>query len=265
MPFEAPHLVQLVLAQLARESRPGDRKTTIDLPLQRRAQAMVASHRVRLQKCGASQAAVVVVDNRTLSVRALAGSYHYGPRQSHGFNNGAAALRSPGSTLKPFLYAQALDLGYTPATVLEDVERRYRTPRGEYHPRQLRPLLPRPGLFPGGPGQLPQPLGRRPAQPRGPPAFYDTLKTLRLINHPERSPDHYGLGLVVGNPEVSLLQLATAYSCLANSGVFRTLRLREDDALDPGLQSFPPRRPISSAISSPIPWPGAGSSAAPWP
>ena len=91
------------------------------------------SHRAQLQKAGASQAALVVVDNRTLEVLALAGSYHYGHRD-HGFNNGAVALRSPGSTLKPFLYAQALDQGFTSAGVIEDVERRYRTPRGEFLP-----------------------------------------------------------------------------------------------------------------------------------
>ena len=133
-PFEAPHFVNLVLAQ-EKPAAPGSQRirTTLDLPLQRRAQAIVNSHRPRLLKAGASQAAAVIVANRSREVLALVGSCAYGPRDQ-GFNNGAAAWRSPGSTLKPFLYAQALDQGFTPASVLEDVERRYRTPRGEFIP-----------------------------------------------------------------------------------------------------------------------------------
>ena len=64
----------------------------------------------------------------------------------------------------------------------------------------------------------------------GPPAFYDLLTRLQLINHPERPADHYGLGLVVGNPEVSLLQLATAFACLANGGVYRPAQFIKDPA-----------------------------------
>ena len=62
----------------------------------------------------------------------------------------------------------------------------------------------------------------------GPETYYDTLARLNLINHPEFTPEHYGLGMVVGNPEVSLLQLAAAYACLANGGSFAPLRLTLD-------------------------------------
>jgi len=64
----------------------------------------------------------------------------------------------------------------------------------------------------------------------GPERYYETLTRLRLINRNERGPEYYGLGLVVGNPEVSLLQMAGAYACLANGGVYRPLRLRPDQA-----------------------------------
>jgi penicillin-binding protein 1C len=114
----------------------GDRRltTTLDLAIcSGGPKAVVRSHRAALSLAGASQAAAVVVDNRSLEVLALVGSFAYGPRD-RGYNNGATALRSPGSTLKPFLYALALDQGFTPAAVLEDVERRYRTPRGEFFP-----------------------------------------------------------------------------------------------------------------------------------
>ncbi len=253
-PFQAPHFVQLTLArQGAEEATSGVVATTLDLSLQRRIEAVVRSHRARLLKLGASQAGCVVVDNRTLMVLALVGSYRYGPLDQ-GYNNGATALRSPGSTLKPFLYAQALDQGFTPATILEDVERRYRTPRGEFHPANF-------DRSTHGPVSLREALGNslnlssvNLLNSVGPEAFYDTLMTLRLINHRERGAEHYGLGLVVGNPEVSLLQLAAAYACLANGGVFRNLRLRMEEPLESGVQIFSPQAAyiVSDILADPL-------------
>ena len=158
-----------------------------------------------------------------MEVAALVGSCHYGPRDQ-GFNDGATAQRSPGSALKPFLYAQALDLGFNPARVMADVDERYRTPRGEFIPANFDRVA-------QGPISMREALGNSLnlsavslLNQIGPPAFYDLLTRLQLINHPERPAEYYGLGLVVGNPEVSLLQLASAYACLANGGVFRPAR-----------------------------------------
>ena len=228
-PFEAPHFVDLVLSKY-KSSPPahGRLRTTLDRDLQRRVQALVTSHRVRLLKSGATQAAAVIVDNRTMGVLALVGSLNYGP-QDQGYNNGAAAWRSPGSILKPFLYTQALDAGFTAASVLEDVQRRYRTPKGEFIPANF-------DRFAHGPVSFREALGNSLNLSAvsllnllGPDHFYDTLVRLKLINRLERGPEHYGLGLVVGNPEVSLLQLAAAYACLANGGLYRPVRLRLDE------------------------------------
>ncbi len=239
-PFAAPHFVNLVHAEASKRPGQASVKTTLDLSLQRRAEAIVASHRERLLKAGATQAAAVLVDNRTMAVLALVGSMEYSPRDQ-GFNNGASAWRSPGSTLKPFLYAQALDQGLTPAAVLEDVEQRYPTPGGEFIPANY-------DRFPHGPVSFREALGNslnlaavRLLDQIGPEHYYDTLSTLQLINHPERGPEHYGLGLIVGNPEVSLLQLCAAYACLANSGVFRPLRLRLDEPMAAPRRVFSPQ------------------------
>ncbi|MCL4502824.1 MAG: penicillin-binding protein 1C [Deltaproteobacteria bacterium] len=251
-PFEAPHLVNLVLASNPRPTGEAI-KTTIDLGLQRCAQAIVASHRVALRQSGATQAAAVIIDNQTLELRALVGSMQYGPR-SRGFNNGAAALRSPGSALKPFLYAQALDLGYTPATILEDVERRYQTPGGEFTPANF-------DRFPYGPVAFREALANslnlstvsllNLIEPQN---YYDILSRLHLINHPERGPEHYGLGLVVGNPEVSLLQLAAAYACLANGGLFQPLKFRADAPAVTPVRLFSPQAAyiISDILADPM-------------
>jgi penicillin-binding protein 1C len=252
-PFEAPHFTNLVLSKSSPAPAEGTIKTTLNLDLQRQAAAIVASHRAALLKSGASQAAAVIVDNRSLELLALVGSFHYGPRD-RGYNNGAAARRSPGSALKPFLYAQALDLGFTPASILEDVERRYQTPRGEFSPVNF-------DRFPYGPVSFREALANSLNLSTvsllnliEPQSYYDILSHLNLINHPERGPEHYGLGLVVGNPEVSLLQLAAAYACLANGGLYQPLKLREDEAAPAPVRIFSPQAAyiISDILADPL-------------
>jgi penicillin-binding protein 1C len=253
-PFEAPHFVNLVLAR-EKPAAPGSQRirTTLDLPLQRRAQAIVNSHRTRLLKAGASQAAAVIIANRSREVLALVGSCAYG-RRDQGFNNGAAAWRSPGSTLKPFLYAQALDQGFTPASVLEDVERRYRTPRGEFIPANFDRVAHGPISFREALGNSLNLSTVHLLNLMGTETYYDTLAGLHLINRPEFTPEHYGLGLVVGNPEVSLLQLAAAYTCLANGGKFAPLRFTLDAPQADRTQVFSPQAAfiISDILSDPM-------------
>jgi penicillin-binding protein 1C len=253
-PFGAPHFVNLVLAR-EKPAAPGTQRirTTLDLPLQRRVQAIVNSHRPRLLKAGASQAAAVIVANRSREVLALVGSCAYGPRDQ-GFNNGAAAWRSPGSTLKPFLYAQALDQGFTPASVLQDVERRYRTPRGEFIPANFDRVAHGPISFREALGNSLNLSTVHLLNLMGTETYYATLAGLHLINRPEFTPEHYGLGMVVGNPEVSLLQLAAAYASLANGGKFAPLRFTLDAPQADGTPVFSPQAAfiISDILSDPM-------------
>ncbi len=218
-PMEASHLVDSLLPA-GEGSGPGRVVTTIDLDLQKKVEDILASHRERLAYRGATQAAAVVLSNRGPEVLAMAGSLEHSPRDE-GYNNGTLALRSPGSTLKPFLYALALDSGFTAATVLEDVGRRFRFPYGEYLPENFDRRA-------YGPVSLRNALGNsfnlsaiNLLNMVGYGRFYNSLAGVDLINHPERGADHYGLGMVVGNPEVSLLQLASGYAALANGGYHR--------------------------------------------
>ena len=195
----------------------------------------------------------MIVANRSREVLTLVGSCAYGPRDQ-GFNNGAAAWRSPGSTLKPFLYAQALDQGFTPASVLEDVERRYRTPRGEFIPANFDRVAHGPISFREALGNSLNLSTVHLLNLMGTETYYDTLASLQLINRPEFTPEHYGLGLVVGNPEVSLLQLAAAYACLANGGKFAPLRFTLDAPEAEGTAVFSPQAAfiISDILSDPM-------------
>ena len=70
---------------------------------------------------------------RSAEVLALVGSFSYSERDQ-GFNNGALAQRSAGSTLKPFLYALALEKGYGSTSEISDTDRVYQTPHGDYLP-----------------------------------------------------------------------------------------------------------------------------------
>ena len=251
-PFEAPHAMELLLQTAGRDNSSAGIRTTLDLPLQKMVEKILLSHKARLKHRGADQAAAVVLSNHGPEVMALAGSLDYGPRDQ-GFNNGATALRSPGSILKPFLYAQALDQGLTAATVLEDIERRFRTPDGDYLAANFDRRV-------YGPVSIREALGNslnlsavNLLNQIGYKPFYDVLQSLDLINYPERGPDHYGLGLVVGNPEVSLIQIASAYACLANQGLFRPARLLKPTRQDEGRRVFSPQAAyiISRILSDP--------------
>ncbi|MFZ5451960.1 MAG: penicillin-binding protein 1C [Thermodesulfobacteriota bacterium] len=227
-PFKAQHLVNLILAAKGQET--GMVRTTLNLTWQRQLEQILRSHAGRLKAGGARQAAAVILDNRGPEVLALAGSLHYGP-QDGGYNNGATAWRSPGSALKPFLYALALDRGFTAASVLEDVERRYRLPGGEFHPANFDRVAHGPISFREALGNSLNLAAVRLLNLVGPEQYYETLSRLGLINRPDKGPEFYGLGLVVGNPEVSLLELAAAYACLANQGMYRSPRLLLDQPL----------------------------------
>jgi penicillin-binding protein 1C len=215
-------------------------RTTLDLDLQHRLEEVLRSHKVRLTDLGAAQAAALVVQNEDCSVLALAGSIGYGPLDQ-GYNNGTQAERSPGSALKPFLYGLALESGYSAASVLEDTERRYQASGGEYFPRNY-------DRRDYGPATLRTALGNSLNLSAvsligrlGVPNFHHTLSTLGLVNDPSRTPESYGLGLAIGNPEVTLEQLTAAYTMLANGGLHRPLRYRSAESLSAGRRAFTPQ------------------------
>jgi penicillin-binding protein 1C len=251
-PMEAPHAVDALAADAEREGRTGAFHTTIDLDLQERLDAILLSHRARLLNHGASQAAAVILDNADVSVLALTGSLDYSARDG-GYNNGALALRSPGSALKPFLYALALDGDYTAASILEDVPARYSFAGGIYRPLNFDrkthgPVMVRDALA----NSLNLPAVRLLSR-IGCNRFYTVLDQLGLINDPGKGPDQYGLGMVVGNAEVNLLELAGAYAALATGGVHHAPRLLSDAPLNAGRRAFSPQAAwiVTSILSEP--------------
>ncbi len=143
--------------------------------------------------------------------------------------NGATARRSPGSTLKPFAYAAAIEQGmYTPATLMADVPTSFAGYRPENYTleysgsatvrRALVQSLNIPAL--------------RCVRQVGQPDFVQQLRNLGLttLDHPA---EHYGLGVVLGSCETTLLDLSNAYACLAREGIHLPLRfLRGEPATE---------------------------------
>ncbi len=222
-PFRAPHFCDWVGVP-----SPGGAnstvRTTLDGDLQRRAEGILRRH---LRDGEAEGGAVVVLDVKTGSVRALAGSPDYFDARRAGQVNGAVAPRAAGSTLKPFAYALAIDRGLvTPATMLTDIPLRFR----DYDPRnfsaEFRGLVSvRDALVLSL--NLPAiDVERRAGQER----FHATLRDLGFATV-SKPPEHYGLGLVLGNAEVRLLDLANAYACLARGGGWAPVRFVESEAL----------------------------------
>jgi penicillin-binding protein 1C len=236
MPFKSPHLVDHVLAQRSWHPLTGSElHTTIDSRLQRLLEERVRNHLQRERERGLRNATVMLVDTRDMGVRALVGSADYFDVDIDGQVNGAAAKRSPGSTLKPFIYGLALDQGVLhPATVLRDVP----TAFGPYTPenfdgRFLGPVTATDALIRsrnipavGVAAQLSQ------------PSFYEFLRRAGISQL--ASEQHYGLALVLGGGEVTMEELIRLYAMLGNDGRLRSLRWREDDPQETGTALLSP-------------------------
>jgi penicillin-binding protein 1C len=207
----APHFVDAVVAR-----NPGLRGTvraTLDLDLQTVVERLVGSHLSALNRHDITQAAVVVIENATGAIRAMVGSENYAVSQI----NGATQPRSCGSTLKPFVYLDAIDKRLlTAASLLPDTPDAIRDDYVDYDPQNynhhyLGPVRLREAL--GCSLNVPAvfALSRLGARP----AFYQLQKW--GFDFPQGLAD-YGAGFVLGNAETRLVDLAGAYAGLARGG-----------------------------------------------
>jgi penicillin-binding protein 1C len=213
----AQHFVERVLP------RCGTRRicaVTIDSALQREVAGIIAAHRASLEKHGARNVAVAVLDNRSGAWLAWEGSGDYFDPEAGGAIDGVVTPRQPGSTLKPFTYALAFEQHDSPATVIADVPSHFSTaqegvvytPRN-YDGKHRGPLLARAALA----GSQNVPAVALLAEIGAP----SLLRLLRAAGFDglTRTADYYGLGLTLGDAEVRLDQLVTAYAALARGGV----------------------------------------------
>jgi len=223
-PFLAPHFTSRVLAwaEDSGAALEGTWRTSLDLPLQAELEGEVRATVALLRERGVRQAAAVVLDNRTGEVRAWVGSPEFWS-DTAGQVDMVVSPRQPGSALKPFLYGLAFDRGVTPATVLADIPHTYQTATGPYQPRNYDRRF-------HGPVRAREAL----ASSFNVPAVELTdrigaASLLRVLHEAgfaslARGADHYGLGLALGNGDVTLLEMANAYRGLAAGGVWSAVR-----------------------------------------
>jgi len=230
--FRAPHFTERIRLQHsldaiatngsnAKNGSPGlvEVRTTIDAQLQRTVQGLVRGHVKLLARDGVSNAAAIVIENTTGAVRAYVGSADFWDATAGGQNDGVRMLRQPGSALKPFTYARALDTRrHTAASVLPDIEAHIPETGGAFVPTNYDDAYHGPVPFRDALANSYNVPAVRLAQELG---AADLLETLRgagfsTLNRP---PDHYGAGLTLGNGEVRLLDLARAYAGIARGGM----------------------------------------------
>ncbi|OJW83107.1 MAG: penicillin-binding protein 1C, partial [Alicycliphilus sp. 69-12] len=208
----APHFGR----QLLRRSPPGERvRSTVSAPLQRVAVETLARHLRELRGRNVEDGALVVLDNATGEVLAWVGSS--GPLSQAAEVDGVLAARQPGSTLKPFLYAQAIaERRLTAASLLHDSPAQIPTAGGLYIPqnydRQFKGWV---SVRQALAASLNVPAVRTLVMVT-PDAFFAQLRRLRLPL--AESGGYYGYSLALGSSEVPLLHLTNAYRALANGG-----------------------------------------------
>jgi penicillin-binding protein 1C len=223
--FEAPFLVDLLLER--RGTLPpegGIVHTTIDLSLNQWIDQVIAHQLAKLADKNVSAAAVVVIDNSSGDVLALCGSGNYF-EPGIGQINGAWSTRSAGSALKPFTYLRALENGAFPGTVVADVPTDFATETGLYRPNNYNHRF-------YGPVSLRFALANSLnvaaikvlERSGGPQTLRETLQRagITTLDHPAA---YYGLGLTIGNGEVRLLELTSAFASLARLGIYRPFHL----------------------------------------
>lgn len=207
---------------------------TLDLSLQARVASSVNVAVERWRARGAGNAAVLVVEPRTGRVLVHVGSTDYFGQESAGAIDYANIPRNAGSTLKPLLYAAALDAGALgPDTVLQD---RRRSDGGIENADSdaLGPMLPRQAL--GNSRNVPAVTVMRRL---GVGRAWGMLRALGL-GDPTQQPERYGDGLALGAVPTTLQQLVGAYTALASDGRPRALTWVDERASAPGEQVFVP-------------------------
>jgi penicillin-binding protein 1C len=214
--------------------------TTLDARIQRIASQALAREMRGLGADHARDGAVVVVDNATGDVLAYVGGVPGGGSTAPAVDD-ADAYRQAGSTLKPFLYADAIEKKYlTPASILDDSPVELDTASGLYVPQDYDrdfkgPVSARSALA----GSLNVPAVRT-LLLVGVEAFRDRLWDTGYRGLTEDG-DYYGYSLALGSAEVTLLEQVAAYRSLAQGGAWSPLRLTKDDPHTPPRQITTPQ------------------------
>lgn len=191
--------------------------TTLDLSIQKMAQKILQEELDKVKYLHVTNGGVIVTKPSTGEILAMVGSAKYFDPEGTGAYNVTTALRQPGSTLKPLLYALALQKGYTAATLIDDAPSTFVLSRNDIY---------RPVNYDGrfrGRVTVRQSLANSYNIPAvktieriGVTTFIDFLRTVGISSLEDYS--RYGLSLSLGGGEVSMIDMSVAYGTLANKG-----------------------------------------------
>ena len=217
LPFRAPHFSQAALEQS--RNRQSTVATTLDLERQNLLEKHIDRYVDRRRSKGISNASAMLVDFRSMEVLASVGSADFFDDSIQGQVDGTRARRSPGSTLKPFVYGLAIDQGIIhPGSLLKDAPARFAAYTPENFDRGfMGPIKARDALIYSRNVPAIQLLSRI-----GHDRFHDYLIEAGVRGLED--PDHYGLAMVLGGNELTMHELVAQYAMLANGGRSRAIR-----------------------------------------
>lgn len=216
LPFKSAHLIDYLIPL----SKDSEIHLSIDQQIENKIQKTISAYLSSQQNKGVQNACALLVNFKTHEVISYIGSTNYFDQSISGQINGIMVKRSPGSTLKPFVYALAMDQGIIhPHSLLKDVPKSF----GMFDPENFDQKF-------QGPLSATQALitsRNIPAitlsQELKNPNFYEWLKQTGLFfNKPE---EYYGLGLALGGAEASPYYLTELYTMLANFGEYAPLKM----------------------------------------
>jgi len=227
MPFKAPHFTDLMHRYF-----PGKERiyTNLDPLIQRKCEKIMKDHLKKWYNLGITNGAIVVLDGKTNGVLALVGSYDFFDKVHSGQVNGAISPRSPGSTLKPFLYAIGIDRGsISPSSVVYDIPISF----GGYTPENYDSKF-------HGVISVKEALTKSLNIPAvnllskiGIGEFVSFLQANGISTIDYDRLD-YGLSLILGGCEIKLTELTNLYATLANYGSYRSIRYCSDEPVVEG-------------------------------
>ncbi len=234
--IKAPHFVFYVLDQL--EEKYGKEEvlneglhviTTIDWEAQQKAEEIVKRYGEQNRASyHAGNAGMVVIDPKNGQILAMVGSIDYFDMDNEGNFNITTAKRQPGSSFKPFVYATAFNEGYTADTLVFDVPTEFNASCSPSHVPLVSGTTCYAPINYDGTYAGPITFRNALAQSRNIPAVkalylagikdsFDTARKMGITTLVDYR--RYGLTLVLGGGEVTLLDMTSAYSAFANDGV----------------------------------------------
>ena len=225
--------------------------TSLDWELQEKAEEIVLRKALSNEKnYNAENASLVASDPITGEILVMVGSRDYFDTEIDGNYNIALALRQPGSSFKPFVYATAFKKGYTPETVVFDLKTQFSTSctpdnttseNGCYSPENYDHKFRGPVTFKNA---LAQSLNIPAVKALYLAGMDESLKMARDLGISTlTNKNQYGLTLVLGGGEVKLIEMVGAYGAFANEGVRTELNpiLRIEDNTGKLIEEFSPQ------------------------